>query len=283
MKKQYLKYILALLLFGSNGIVASKIALQSYEIVYLRTFAGSMLLLLYLCLSGRGFTFYRHRRDFLYIMLSGFAMGAGWIFLYEAYSRIGVGKASLLYYCGPVIVMALSGIVFGEKTGRRTFFGFCAVFCGVILLNIGTSSHKNDVWGIIFGFASAAMYSLMVILGKKAKNIKGLENSALELFFSFIISAVFAAFKGPLFISIPQSSVFPLIFLGFINTGLGCLLYFSSISALPVKTVAVCGYIEPLSAVLMSCIFLHETLTPFQTAGAFLIVGGALFAELKKK
>lgn len=87
----------------------------------------------------------------------------------------------------------------------------------------------------------------------------------------------------PRFISIPQSSIFPLVFLGFINTGLGCLLYFSSISALPVKTVAVCGYIEPLSAVLMSCIFLHETLTPFQAAGAFLIVGGAVFAELKKK
>ena len=33
----------------------------------------------------------------------------------------------------------------------------------------------------------------------------------------------------------------------------------------------------------MSCIFLHETLTPFQAAGAFLIVGGAVFAELKKK
>jgi hypothetical protein len=34
MNKAYLKYIAALLLFGSNGIVASHISLNSYEIVF---------------------------------------------------------------------------------------------------------------------------------------------------------------------------------------------------------------------------------------------------------
>ena len=34
MNKSYFKYILALLLFGSNGIVASYISLTSYEIVF---------------------------------------------------------------------------------------------------------------------------------------------------------------------------------------------------------------------------------------------------------
>ena len=39
--RSYFKYILALLLFGSNGVVASHIALSSYEIVLLRTLIGS--------------------------------------------------------------------------------------------------------------------------------------------------------------------------------------------------------------------------------------------------
>ena len=43
MKTSYLKYIAALALFGTNGIVASLITLSSYEIVYLRTFIGSLL------------------------------------------------------------------------------------------------------------------------------------------------------------------------------------------------------------------------------------------------
>lgn len=33
----YLKYLAALLMFGMNGIVASHIALSSYEIVFTRT------------------------------------------------------------------------------------------------------------------------------------------------------------------------------------------------------------------------------------------------------
>ena len=45
MKKAYLKYFTALLLFGSNGIVASYILLNSYEIVFLRTLIGSLFLI----------------------------------------------------------------------------------------------------------------------------------------------------------------------------------------------------------------------------------------------
>ena len=45
MKRSYMKYFAALLLFGFNGIVASFIDLSSYEIVLLRTFIGSVLLI----------------------------------------------------------------------------------------------------------------------------------------------------------------------------------------------------------------------------------------------
>lgn len=41
------------------------------------------------------------------LIVSGIAMGTS-VFLYEAYVRIGVSIAALFYYCGPVIVMALS-------------------------------------------------------------------------------------------------------------------------------------------------------------------------------
>ena len=111
MKRSYCKYILGLLLFGSNGIVASYIPLNSYEIVLLRTFIGSVLLIILFCIGKGKLTFYRHKRHLLWLAVSGIAMGASWIFLYEAYARIGVSISSLLYYCGPVIVMALSPLL----------------------------------------------------------------------------------------------------------------------------------------------------------------------------
>ena len=48
-------------------------------------------------------------------------MGISWLFLFEAYRRIGVSIASLGYYCGPVIVMALAPVMFHEKNGFDNF------------------------------------------------------------------------------------------------------------------------------------------------------------------
>ena len=45
MDKSFLKYMAALLLFGSNGIVAGRISLSSHEIVLFRTMIGSALLI----------------------------------------------------------------------------------------------------------------------------------------------------------------------------------------------------------------------------------------------
>lgn len=53
--------------------------------------------------------------------------------LYEGYVRNGVGMASLLYYCGPVIVMVLSPLLFHEQLTHAKLLSFAAVFAAVLL------------------------------------------------------------------------------------------------------------------------------------------------------
>jgi drug/metabolite transporter (DMT)-like permease len=43
--------------------------------------------------------------------------------------------------------------------------------------------------------------------------------------------------------------------------------------------VAICGYLEPLAAVLFSVFLLRETMSGGQILGAVLIIGGAVFGE----
>lgn len=279
MKRSYYKYISALLLFGSNGIVASFIALSSYEIVLLRTLIGSILLMALFGLKNGKLTFFRHKKSFLCLAVSGISMGASWMFLYEAYIRIGVSIASLLYYCGPVIVMALSPLLFKEKLTILKIAGFLSVLCGVVFINGNALTGGSDLFGILCGLLSAVMYSFMVIFNKKSEKITGLENATLQLFISFLTVSVFVGFKQGFVMDIPAASLLPLFILGLLNTGVGCYFYFTSIGDLPVQTVAICGYIEPLSAVLFSIIFLKETMLPLQIIGTVLILGGALFSE----
>lgn len=277
--REYIKYISALLLFGSNGIVASRINMSSYEIVFLRTMIGSVFLILLFCLGERKFTFTKYKRDFLHIILSGIAMGASWIFLYEAYALIGVSLASLAYYCGPVIVMILSPFVFKERLTGGKIIGFLIVISGIFLVNGKLSGGTLNRQGIFCGLMSAVMYSLMVIFNKKSKNIKGFENSVIQLLVSFLTAAVFVGFKTGYVIEIGGSDVIWIIILGLVNTGIGCWFYFSSIGNISVQTVAVCGYLEPLSAVLLAVIILGETMTVPQIIGAVMIIGGAVFSE----
>ena len=87
MKKDYLKYIFSLLLFGSNGIVASFIKLNSYEIVFCRTLTGGLLLLLIFLLSRGKFTFTNTKKILLFLQFRVFLWGQAGCF----YTRLMQG------------------------------------------------------------------------------------------------------------------------------------------------------------------------------------------------
>lgn len=282
MKKSYLKYLSSLLLFGSNGIVASYILLNSHEIVFLRTFIGSIFLLCLFLLSKQKLQAFVNKKDAIYLIASGISTGISWLFLYQAYTEIGVSLATLACYCGPIIVILLSPLIFNERLDIYKISGFIIVFTGMIFVNGSELSQTGISFGLICGILSAVTYSLMVIFAKKVKTINGLEYSFIQLISSFLIVAIFLGLKQGFYIPKLTENIFPVLFLGVINTGIGCYLYFSSIKELPAGTVAICGYLEPLSALFFSAIFLNERLSFIQIIGAIFIIGGAIIAELSK-
>lgn len=168
-RKSYWNYIAGLLLFGSNGIVASGIALDSYKIVYLRCIIGITVLLLLFLLTRQKRNVKGYERDLCFLAISGATMGGNWLFLYEAYQQIGVGTASLLCYCGPVIVMALAPILFHEKLTLHKCLGFLVVLVGVFLINGQAAQEGKTLWGLFCGGMSAVMLregmSLLRLLG----------------------------------------------------------------------------------------------------------------------
>lgn len=279
-KTSYIKYFAALLMFGTNGIVASYIALSSYEIVFTRLLIGTLLLIAIFALFRQKVRLFMVKKDMACLAISGVAMGLSWMFLYEAYQQIGVSIASLAYYCGPVIVMVLSPVLFREKLTWAKTAGFLAVIAGMLFVNIQALNEGKTDWGLFCGVMSALMYAVMVIFNKKAVSVRGLENSMWQLLTAFFTVAVFVAVKQGFALHIAPENWIPILVLGIFNTGVGCYFYFSSIGNLPVQTVAVCGYLEPLSAVVFSMMFLNESMTVVQAAGAALILGGAAFGEL---
>lgn len=276
----YLRYFAGLLMFGSNGVAASLIHLSSSEIVLLRSALGSALLIvLFFALGGRC-TALRHKKSLLFLAVSGSAMAANWLFLFQAYRQIGVSLATLITYCGPVIVMALSPLLFRERVTAVKLAALLAALIGVFLISGQAAMEGVRLRGILCAGLSAASYVVLVVFSKLSGEISGMENSTVQLFFTFLTVAVFVGIRGGFSMRISSGDWLPILWIGLLNTGIACWLYFSAIGALPVQTVAVCGYLEPLSAVLFSVLLLGERLRGVQMLGAVLIVGGAVAGEL---
>lgn len=280
--KNYVKFISSLLLFGSNGVVAAFIALSSTEIVVMRTLIGAAMLGVCVALRSKVRTLMT-RRDFVFVVVSGASMGISWLFLYEAYREVGVGVSSLAYYCAPVLVMALSPLLFKERLTPRVLISFAVVLAGAVLVNGATLETGGSVWGMTCGWASALAHAAMVIFSKKADGVDGLVSSFIQLVVSFVVAFAFLLVTSGVSFAIDASSWPWIIMLGLLNTGFGCYLYFSSIAALPAQTVAVLGYLEPLSAVICALIFLGEPMSVTQGIGACFIIAGAAAGVIKRR
>lgn len=139
-----------------------------------------------------------YKKELVYVILSGISMGLSWIFLYEAYQRIGVGLSSITYYTGPVIVM----LSVPPLIGTTTF----------------------DLWGLFCGFASAVFHALMVIFTMKSPHITGLKNSMYQLTVSFLTICIFVLAGHGIVLPATTSQWFWILFLSFVNTGIGCYL-----------------------------------------------------------
>ena len=281
MNRSQIKYSSGLVLFGLNGVVSSQIALSSMNIVLFRTLLGSAFLMLLFVWRRQPLQLPAQPRQLAAAALSGVSMGLSWIFLYEAYQRIGVGLSSIAYYCGPVIVMLLTPLVFHKKITAIQKLCFGVVFLGIVLISVPDlmGNAAVDLFGLLCGFASAVLHALMVIFTMKAPAVTGLKNSMIQLTVSFLTVAAFSVALHNICAPSGMQQWGWMLILGIVNTGIGCYLYFAEIARIPVETVSILGYLEPLSAVVFAVLLLHEHLSCYELLGAGLIACGALVSE----
>lgn len=283
MKTQYGKYIASLLIFGTNGVVASFLTLNNTGVIFYRTVVGSLFLLSILLLQKKLPSFSVLKGQLFPVAVSGASLGLGWLFLFEAYRQIGVGTSTLLYYLGPAVFMAIAPLLFKERITMSRILGITAAFVGMILVNfnlLGSDTEGSSFYGILCGLSSALMYAVMLIANKKVTNLNGVDRTFFQLLFAGIVVTLYALLTQKPLWPVQPSELLPLLILCIINTGLGCYFYFSSTHLLPVQSVAVLSYIDPLSALVFSSVFLNERMGALQIIGAALILGGAAFGEL---
>lgn len=281
--KSLIFFIASMVIFGTNGLIVANISLGSAEIVLMRTFLGSLFLLA-IVLVKRSFSFADLKADLIPATIGGAALGLNWVLLFSAYRSAGVGLSTLTYYCGPIIVLALSPVLFKEKLTWNKLLAIAAVAVGMFCITGDIEPGSDVQTGILFGGGAALLYASLIVANKRVKRLSGLNCAMYELIVAFFVVLIYLLASNVKLPVVPAAEdIVWVLVIGLVNTGLAYYLYFSSLQKLPGQTVALVCYIDPLTALLVSGAFLGEKLLGVQIAGAVLILGGACLGELKFK
>ncbi len=279
-----LMLIISMTVFGTIGLFVRNIPLPSGEIALYRAVFAAMIIGLYLLVTKQKIPFGKIKKELPLLLLSGVAMGFNWILLFEAYKYTTVSVATLSYYFAPVIVTLACPLLFKEKMGAKQWICFVGSTVGIVLITgLGDLSAGNSHFiGILFGLGAACLYATVILLNKFIKNVDGIHRTFLQFLAAIAVLVPYVAFtSGVNLSSLTSKGWVSLVVVGVVHTGITYCLYFSSLKELPGQKAAILSYIDPLVAVLVSVVVLHESMGVLQIIGGAMILGFTLWNEIK--
>ena len=279
-----LKIIISMIIWGSIGLFVKNIDLPSMEIVFLRGVIASIFLILYGIIFKRTEKNKFEKKNVILLICSGIAISINWIFLFQAYKYTTIANATLSYYFAPVFIILLSPIVLKEQFTKAKLVAVIGAMFGLYLVLsnqiIDTTTSYNHKLGITFGILAAIFYASVVLMNKYIKGLSGYITTLIQISTATLILLPFIIYRGNLYIS-DSSTIFFILVVGIVHTALPYVMYFSSIKDIKAQTVALVSYIDPISAVVFSTLFLKENLTLLQILGGLLILGCTFLGNKK--
>ena len=278
--KEKMKYIIAVILYGTIGMFLRQVSVPSEIVVICRGIIGSAFIFTFLTAQKKRLNMLAIRKNRIWLLISGVCLGLNWVFLFAAYLHTTVAIASLCNYMAPMIVIVVAPAVLHERLNKRKIPCVIAAFVGIILVSGFWNGEIGDASGILMGLMAAICFVIIVICNRKMQGINPYDKSIVQLVISAVTVLPYVLVKNwGIEINWNVKSVVIIIVLGLVHTGVAYCLYFSGMTTLPVQTVAILGYLEPVVSVICSAVILHEHMNISGWIGAVLILGAAIISE----
>ena len=275
---------LAMLIFGTLAPFVRNINVSSGELALYRAVLAAVLVGAFLLITKQKISVSGVKKELLLLLLSGAAMGINWILLFEAYKYTTVSVATLSYYFAPVIVMIVCPMLFKEKLTVKQLFCFIMSTAGLVLITGTAGGGPGDLLGVAFGLGAALFYASVMLLNKFIKGVTGLHRTFIQFLAAIIVLLPYVLCTGGITLGAMNTSGWAaLLIVGVVHTGVAYCMYFSALKELAGRQVAILSYIDPLTAVLVSVVWLHEDITAPQVFGGLLILGFTLLSEVSVK
>jgi transporter family protein len=222
----------------------------------------------------------------LFLVLSGLATGASWLFYFKALGLADVNKVVPIDKSSTVLTIILAFIILGEKFTLVKFAGMLLIAVGTYLMiqkkETGEQHKTANAW-LVYALLSAVFASLTAILGKIG--ISGVESN---LGTAIRTCVVLVMAWGMVFITGKQSELRGIdkrellfICLSGLATGGSWLCYYKALQEGQASVIVPIDKLSILVTVAFAYIVFKEKLTRKSFVGLLLITAGTLMMLLK--
>jgi len=227
------------------------------------------------------------RRDILYFALFGtIGMGALQFTYLFAISKINVAAAILLQYMAPSFI-AVHAVVFAhDKLSLPTIMALLGATFGCYLV---VGAYNLDVLamniaGIVSGILSAISFAWYSIHGEYGMRRY---NPLTVLFYALLFAALmWNILHRPLEAFFHPYNVVQwgwIMYIGVMGTLLPFGLYLEGVNLIRATRASITATLEPITAGVISFIFLNEILEPLQISGGVLVIASIIILQVKQE
>ncbi len=283
-KTAKLAFLSAILIYGTLGVFVRYAGQSSTLVALARSSIGTLFLLGLMAVKHQKLDWPAIRRNWKPLLIAGVLLGLNWVTLFEAYEYTTVAVATLCTYMNPVIIVLGAAVLMHEKLTARKLACIGAALVGMVFVSGVADSglpSAGEARGILLGLLTAVLYGTIVLSNKYLRGISAYDRTVVQLFITTLVLLPYCALRGDfadLHITAAQGVL--LVILGVVHTGFAYSLYFGSMADLPAQTLAILSYLDPVTAVLLSALVLHEPMSAFELLGAVCILGAAVVSEL---
>lgn len=271
MIKDKLMLIVAMLLFGSLGVIVTNSNLLSTEITMFRGIIGGLFVFLFARITKKE-TRKSTLKEKMFSIAIGVLIGINWILLFEAYKYLSVSLATILYYMAPFILIIYGIVLFKEKIKLVQIMCLLLAMIGVYFIMDNPLFGTTQYIGVVFALVAAIIYASVVSVNKFLSDVPVFEKVGIQLLSAGMFIAPYVAIQNNFSFSYTNDQWFTLLMLGVLHTGVAYTFVYIAITRLKSSTIAIISYVDPLSAVLFAFLLLQERLYFIQWLGVIIIM-----------
>lgn len=243
------------------------------SVMFYRFGLSALVLGLWLILRGRDLRITLKEFGALFGLGLFYALTA--LLLTTAYLYIPSGIATTIHFLYPVVVTAVMILFFKDRVSLPVVIATFMAIAGVWLLGSGEGGGAVSLKGLLLVLTTVATYALYIVGVNKSRvhQMDGLKMTFYVLLCCTIIFAINLLIRGEMLdpIADVKTGIY-LLLLALIPTLISDFTLILSVQHVGSTTTAVLGCMEPLTAVAMGVIFLHEDLGPAQFGGMIVIL-----------